>query len=248
MPSTVSLMRRSSITPRTLLYSRISTRSTRSHLNQTTTMKFASAITLAAALVQATPTSPNPSGKSVLATFDDDGLKDGLPGVSAPNPVGNYKGLTWGALNVVQPSILDIPGLELNALVPQSRKNFAGHGLLNGLMNGGISITAQAVKSFDLISLYFGCQTTTRQTTVGVPIGCTVSVSGYRKGQDAVVETIIQEFNPTNPVSSKMQKATFDSAFAGLDRVDVAVLGVTADAEVLAAVFIDDVQLTTYEK
>jgi hypothetical protein len=60
-----------------------------------------------------------------------------------------------------------------------------------------------------------------------------------------VFRTVNQQFDPINTVVSKMSKATFDEAFAGLDRVDVAVVaGLVPDT--LTALLIDNVAYRTY--
>lgn len=204
-------------------------------------MKFSlAALGLLSAATQATPVpASSASSNTVLATFDD---LPSLPGVSQLNPVGNYKGLNWNALDVLQAGVLGI-----NAVLPQSGINVAANGVTDTLLAGGISITAQSVKSFDLEYAYFGCVVNTLETAASVPQACTVAFSGYKKGSNKVFKTVNQQFNPTNALISKMTKATFDSAFKGLDRVDVAVVGgVTPSA--LTGLLIDNVQYKTYSK
>ena len=204
-------------------------------------MKFSlAAIGLLGAAVQANPVpAAKDFGTTVLATFDD---RTALPGVSQLNPVGNYKGLNWKALDVLQAGVLGI-----NAVLPQSGINVAANGVTNTLLEGGISITAQSVKSFDLQYAYFGCVVNTVETAASVPQACTVAFSGYKKGQSEVFRTVNQQFDPTNPLLSKMTKATFDSAFAGVDRVDVAVVGGVTPST-LTGLLIDNVQYRTYSK
>lgn len=196
---------------------------------------------LLAAAVQANPVpAAAPFGTSVLATFDD---LPSVPGVSELNPVGNYKGLNWKALDVLQAGVGGI-----NAVLPQSGKNVAANGITSTILQGGgISITAQSVKSFDLEYAYFGCVVNTVETAASIPQACTVAFSGYKKGQSKVFKTVNQQFNPTNPLISKMSKAAFDSAFAGLDRVDVAVVGGITPST-LTGLLIDNVQYKTYSK
>lgn len=199
------------------------------------------ALGMLAAAVQANPVpAAAAAGTSVLATFDD---RASLIGVSELNPVRNYKGLNWRALDILQAGVLGI-----NAVLPQSGKNVAANGVTSTvLQGGGISITAQSVKSFDLEYAYFGCVVNTVETAASVPQACTVAFSGYKKGQSKVFKTVNQSFDPTNPLISKMTKASFDSAFKGLDRVDVAVVaGVTPST--LTGLLIDNVKYTTYSK
>lgn len=207
-----------------------------------TNMQFVlAALGLFAAAVQANPVpAAAAAGTSQLATFDD---LPSLIGVSELNPVGNYKGLNWRALDVLQAGIGGI-----NAVRPQSGINVAANGITSTILQGGgISITAQSVKSFDLQYAYFGCVVNTVETAASVPQACTVAFSGYKKGSSKVFKTVNQSFSPTNPLISKMTKATFDSAFAGLDRVDVAVVGGVTPAT-LTGLLIDNVKYTTYAK
>lgn len=205
-------------------------------------MKFtsSSAIPLLAALAHANPVpAQSAAGTNVLANFDD---LASLPGVSELSPVGNYKGLTWDGFDVLQAGVAGI-----NAVRPQSGINVAANGVTATLRDGAISIKAQSVKSFDFESIYFGCLVNTVETLASVPQVCTVAFSGYKKGETKVFKTVNQQFNPTNALISKMSKATFDSAFAGLDRVDVAVVQNVA-TDTLTGLLIDDVRYKTYAK
>jgi hypothetical protein len=200
----------------------------------------ASIFALLATIAQAIPTPVAlTAGTTVLATFDD---LASLPGVSELNPVGNYKGLNWKSLDVLQAGVAGI-----NAVLPQSGINVAANGVTNTLSSGGISITAQSVKSFDLQYAYFGCVVNTAETLASIPQACTVAFSGYKKGQSKVFKTVNQQFDPTNAVISRMAKANFGSAFAGLDRVDVAVVGGVTPST-LTGLLIDNVQYKTYAK
>jgi hypothetical protein len=202
-------------------------------------MKYSiAALALLGAAVQAGPVPAlRDFGTEVLATFDD---RTAIPAVSLINPVGNYKGLNWKALDILQ------AGLNgQGAVIAQSGANVAANGVPDTIRNGGISITAQSVKSFDLHYAYFGCVVDTVETAASVPQACTIAFSAYKKGQSEVYKTVNVQFNPSNPLISKMTKATFDSSFAGLDRVDVAVVGgLTPSA--LTGLLIDNVQYRTY--
>lgn len=202
-------------------------------------MKYSiAALALLGAAVQAGPVPAlRDFGTEVLATFDD---RTAIPAVSLINPVGNYKGLNWKALDILQ------AGLNgQGAVIAQSGANVAANGVPDTIRDGGISITAQSVKSFDLHYAYFGCVVDTVETAASVPQACTIAFSAYKKGQSEVYKTVNVQFNPSNPLISKMTKTTFDSSFAGLDRVDVAVVGgLTPSA--LTGLLIDNVQYRTY--
>jgi hypothetical protein len=205
-------------------------------------MKLTATSTLAmlASVAQTTPLSVTPSGTQVLANFDD---RTALPGASEINPVGNYKGLNWKALDILQAGVAGIA----TGVTPQSGNNVAANGVTDTVLAGGISITAQSVKSFDLQYAYFGCVVDTVETVASAPQACTVAFSGYKKGSSDVFKTVNQQFDPTNAVVSKMSKATFDSAFAGLDRVDVAIVGGLLPNTV-TGLLIDNVSYKTYSK
>jgi hypothetical protein len=204
-------------------------------------MKYSlAALALLGAAAQAGPVpAVRDLGTTVLATFDD---RTSIPGVSLINPVGNYKGLNWKALDILQAGVNGF-----GAVIAQSGSNVAANGVPDTLRDGGISITAQSVKSFDLEYAYFGCVVDTVETAASVAQACTVAFSGYKKGQSEVFKTVNVQFNPTNPLASKMTKATFDRSFAGLDRVDVAIVGGLTPS-VLTGLLIDNVQYRVYSK
>jgi hypothetical protein len=80
-----------------------------------------------------------------------------------------------------------------------------------------------------------------------IPQACTVAFFACRKGRDEVFETFNFQFDPTNLVASKMAKAEFDYSFAGLDRVDIAVVGGLTPSS-LTGLLIDNVQYRAYSK
>jgi hypothetical protein len=205
-------------------------------------MKLTATSTLAilVSVAQSIPLSVTRFGTQELADFDD---RKAFPGVTVMNPVSNYKGLNWKALDVIQAGVAGIT----TGVTPQSGNNVAANGVVETLLAGGISITAQSVKSFDLQYAYFGCVVNTLETVASAPQPCTVAFSGYKKGSSEVFKTVNQQFNPTNAVVSKMSKATFDSAFAGLDRVDVAIVGGLLPNAV-TVLLIDNVSYKTYSK
>jgi hypothetical protein len=178
-------------------------------------------------------------GTEVLATFDD---RTSIPAVSEINPVGNYKGLNWKALDILQAGVNGF-----GAVIAESGANVAANGVSDTLLDGGISITAQSVKKFDLHYAYFGCVVDTVETAASVAQACTVAFSGYKKGQSEVYKTVNVQFDPTNPLASKMTRADFDFSFADLDRVDIAVVGGLTPIA-LTGLLIDNVQYRTYSK
>lgn len=197
----------------------------------------ASAITLAAA-VSASPLFSS-KGTQQLATFDD---LTAIPAVSEVNPVGVYKGLDWAALDVLSAGAAGIA----TGVLPQSGDIVAENAITNTLLEGGISITASSVKSFDLQKLYFGCVISTIETVASAPQQCTVAFTAYKKGSSTPFKTINQSFNPDGQVVSRMTEATFDSKdFSGLDRVDVAVVSGLTPTD-LASLLIDNVSYKTY--
>lgn len=69
----------------------------------------------------------------------------------------------------------------------------------------------------------------------------------YKKSRDEVFKTFNVQFDPTKLVASKMTKAKFDSSFADLDRVDIAVVGGLTPSS-LTGLLIDNVQYRAHSK
>lgn len=137
----------------------------------------ASAALAAAAPSRGKGPSRNCASKSELATFDN---LPTLPAAAELSPVGNYDGLTYNSLDVLNAGVA---GIIVTGLVPQSGSNVAVNGLTNELTSGNPSLTPVApYKSLTLESLYFGCVVNTASSVTGVPEACTLAITAYEPG------------------------------------------------------------------
>lgn len=203
-------------------------------------MKSASVLLALLGLASAAPTaSTSYSGTQVLATFDD---LTAVPGVSELSPVGVYKGLNWTSLDVLQ---LDLNGDEVAGVNAESSPNVAANGVTDDLVHGGIRITTATVSAFDFQSAYIACVVNSVETVAGVPETCTVAFTAYKAGSTIAYQTINEEFNPTNAVTSNMQKVVFPSTWLAMSRVDIAVVQSTSSAT-LTGFLLDSVSYKTY--
>lgn len=178
-----------------------------------------------------------------LATFDD--LK-AVPAVSVLSPIGSYEGLDYNSLNLLQAGVPVVNVLP-TGLLPQSGSQGAANGIITGLTQGGPSLTISGTTiSFDLIYLYFGCLINSVSTITGVPEQCTLAFTAYKKGKSSTpFQTVNFQFNPTNPLRSKMTKAEFPKSWTGLDRVDIALVQATTTSAA-SGFLLDNVAYTTY--
>lgn len=182
-------------------------------------------IALLAASVQAFPAQR-------FATFDDITSNPALPETSL---VGDYMGLQWGGFAATSTALVPIQPVQA-----QSGKQVAAHGL--GLDPTSITVDSKT-RAFSPQSLYFGCVPDTEASVASVPETCTVAFTAYRG--DVAVETINESFKPTNALSSKMVKVNFPASFAGVTRMDMAVVS-SEVGETLTAVLIDSASYITY--
>lgn len=94
---------------------------------------------------------------------------------------------------------------------------------------------------FSLQSFYFGCVASSQETLAGVPIACTLTLTGKRKGKVVVTQDI--SFSPTGLLVSDMKKQTFAGAWTNVDEVDFQQTALLAAA---TSVLYDNVQFTTF--
>ncbi|KAK4548458.1 hypothetical protein LTR36_009368 [Oleoguttula mirabilis] len=198
-------------------------------------MRISVASTAFLCVAAAQPISAGPSpGVEVFATFDD---LNSVSGGADGEPLGVYRGLNYTSF-----AVLSIEEGE-NAIIPQSVPSVATH----YISEGAISITAATVKSFDLLSLYFGCTEGFRLTGLTRPEQCTVAFTVYKQGIAAVFQTFLGQYDPTDPVIASMTNVPFPTNFTGLDRVDIKVVQTTLTPRV-TAVLIDNVAYKTYSQ
>lgn len=222
-------------------------------------MKVSSFFTAAfATIAAASPVSEKRSAFSSqqLAKFDN---LPSVPAISELSPVGTYSkpqpdpqepprsptlltpklvGLVYNSFNVLQQGVL---GIITTGIKPQSGLNVAANGITDSVLRGGPAISpAKGYKSFDLQSLYFACVVNSVESAAGVPQQCTIAFTAYKPGSSKPFETINKQFNPTNPLLSKMVKAEFPRSWTKLARVDVATVQATTTST-LSGLLIDNV-------
>ncbi|KAK3720806.1 hypothetical protein LTR37_003469 [Vermiconidia calcicola] len=200
-------------------------------------MKLTTTLSLAfAALASAVPTDQTSStGVARLATYDD--LKAG-PGISQINPASSTAPSTS-----FQPGVL---GVTIAALKPQSGKNVAANSITGSILTGSPALTPAApFKRFTLHSCFFGCVANTVSSVAGVPQQCTVAFTAYKSGSSVPFDTINQQFDPTGPVLSSLNKATFPESWAEVGKISVAIVQSTTTST-LTGLFIDNAQYTLY--
>ena len=156
-------------------------------------------------------------------------------------PVGNYGALNYNSFSLItsnDPTVL---------VSPPSKPNFITDGVTEQLMAGQPAFTRpnSTVLSFNMKSICYACYT----NAANAGESCTIQLSGRRLaslGGATVVQELI--YNPS--ILQTLTKApfnctTFPLTFAGLDRVDVALISAPAGATVSGVGF-DNVGYTAY--
>jgi hypothetical protein len=95
---------------------------------------------------------------------------------------------------------------------------------------------------FSLQGFYFGCVAGTQETVAGLPVACTLTLTGKRKGKVVVTQDI--SFSPTGLLVSDMKKQVFAGAWTNVDEVDFKQTGLLSAAT--TGVLYDNVQYTTF--
>lgn len=147
-------------------------------------------------------------------------------------------GLTYKSFNVLQQGVA---GIITTGVQPQSGLQVAANGITDSVLRGGPAfLPAKGTKSFDLESLYLACVVNSVESAAGVPQQCTIAFTAYKAGSSKPFQTVNKQFNPTNPVLSKMSRADFPSSWSGLQRVDIATVQATTTST-LSGLLIDNV-------
>jgi hypothetical protein len=190
-----------------------------------------------------------------VARFDND---VGIPAV-AVDPVGIYLDIYWQGMTLVNTGGLQ----DSVGVTPNSRPNYAAFSALatatitEGQPSMMTNYEDSTIDHFDLQSFYYGCVVASQASIIGVPVSCTVSIKGYT--DDAAQHLVAsQSFGYTvglgllsggNPGSSLLQtraqmlKATVDTKFVGLKRVDFEVSN-----DLITAALIDTVSYKVYSE
>jgi len=96
---------------------------------------------------------------------------------------------------------------------------------------------------FALSSFYFGCVASSQETIAGVPIACSITVTGIRNGATVATENF--SFTPVG-LLSKMEKVTFSAgAWKAVDEVQFTQTTLLSTA---ISVLYDNLQYTTISK
>jgi hypothetical protein len=153
-------------------------------------------------------------------------------------PIGTYKGLNWDGFNVINVALAPV------GVAAQTKPNVAVQYLLSTGLDNTATLKPASSKTtyFSLQSFYFGCVASSQETVAGVPLACSLTLTGKRKGKTVVTQVI--SFTPANLLTSPMKKQTFAGAWTNVDEVDFKLNGLVAAAAV--GVLYDNVQFTTF--
>lgn len=134
-------------------------------------------------------------------------------------------------------------GLAPTGVFAQSKPNVAVQYILSAGLDSTATLKPASSKTayFSLQSFYFGCVASTQETVVGLPIACTLTLTGKRKGKTVVTQDI--SFTPPRLLASNMKKQTFAGAWTNVDEVDFQQTGALSAA---IGVLYDNVQFTTF--
>ncbi|KAG7009106.1 eukaryotic translation initiation factor 3 subunit I [Physcia stellaris] len=177
----------------------------------------------------------NPAPKSVLATFDPPGLKN-LDPVASTQLIGKYESLYWNFFVAT----IGVAGIGVTGVFPQSSPQVAAYGLYSEILDGPANVTTRGsgsnVKSFDLNSYYFGCNSNSAQSAAPLaPINCTVRATAYKGGKQVAQKSF--DFVPSGStplVNSPMTKAS--PGFKGVDTVQFVTTSSTVTPALTATV------------
>lgn len=84
------------------------------------------------------------------------------------------------------------------------------------------------------------------ESVAGVPQPCTIAFTAYKAGSGVPFQTLNRNFDPSDPLLSRMAKAGFPKSWSKLGRVEVAVVQ-AATTEALNGLLIDDVAYKLYK-
>lgn len=134
-------------------------------------------------------------------------------------------------------------GLAPTGVAAQSKPNVAVQDILTTSLDNTATLKPASSKTtyFSLQSFYFGCVASSQESVVGVPLACSLTLTGKRKGKTVVTQKI--SFSPSGLLTSPMKKQTFAGAWSSVDEVDFKQTSALAAA---TGVLYDNVQFTTF--
>ncbi|KAK4549154.1 hypothetical protein LTR36_007612 [Oleoguttula mirabilis] len=168
------------------------------------------------------------------ATFDD--ITVTVP-VASLQAIDTYQYLLWTGFDVIDVS------LAPTGVAPQSEPNVAVQYLLTTGTSNTASLTpATGVSYFALQSFYFGCVASSQETAAGLPIACSLTLTGKRGGETIATQEV--SFDPSElALTSNMTKVVFAGSFQAVDEVTFEQTAVLATA---ISVMYDEVSYATF--
>lgn len=134
--------------------------------------------------------------------FDPPGLKN-LDPVASTQLIGKYESLYWNFFVATT----GVAGIGVTGVFPQSSPQVAAYGLYSEILDGPANVTTKGsgsnVKSFDLNSYYFGCNSNSAQSAAPLaPVNCTVRATAYKGGKQVAQKSF--DFVPSGSVSGNV--------------------------------------------
>ncbi|KAK5126280.1 hypothetical protein LTR85_010516 [Meristemomyces frigidus] len=173
--------------------------------------------------------------KQQQATFDD--ITVTVP-VASLQPIGTYKSLVWNNFNVIDVS------LAPTGVAPETEPNVAVQYLLTTGLSNTASLTpasSSGVSYFALESFYFGCVASSQETVAGLPIACSLTLTGKRGGETVATQEV--SFSPSGLLTSEMDKVEFAGSWQAVDEVT---FEQTEALAVAISVLYDNVKYATF--
>lgn len=129
-------------------------------------------------------------------------------------------------------------------MIPHSLPNGIVTGFEQQAVNGTPSLTilylGSTIKTFDLISFYFGCALNAAQGLASVPTQCTILVAGFQNNKEVAVATYTFS-PPAGQLAVPMIQAVLPKTFVKLQN-----LTIIQDNPTLEALLCDDFVVTTH--
>ena len=136
-------------------------------------------------------------------------------------------------------------GTIVTGVLPRSYPNAGAYSASTMLLQGEPEITndypGTVTLFFDFQQFYFGCVAGTAEAIASAPIGCNVTVTGYRESNEVARESFI--YNPGVALTAPMMKASLGEEVKNLD---YATFDSTYEVPDVGATLLDDVKYTAY--
>lgn len=167
-------------------------------------------------------------------------------------PVGYQNNINYTQFQIVGPSNPEVSVPGTHGLIKPSPPNSAGVSVRTAAELSGSVLTnpssiayrSPAIKSFSLISFYFGCALDAQEGVVVATSGCDISVTGYNIYGD-MVGSVAYNFAPATVFEVPMVKAVLPFTFVNLDHVSFGISSGSIEPD-LMTLQIDNVEHTNY--